>query len=187
MRRDPSQYRPDLRPMLILVALLAATVVGWILLAPLILPPVDRPVASATGLDGRWTRTPDEPLRTTLALSGAAYTVDTAPGFIGSGSAARDGDELVLSGDATCAGAEGRYAVELGDVARFGLLPENRAQTMTLTTVTDGCAARAGAVAGTWTLRASGRDGIHGICDPPNEEAAVTGHWPEPPGCAPAQ
>ncbi len=37
-RRGPGDYRPDPRPMLILVALLAAVVVAWILLSPLILP-----------------------------------------------------------------------------------------------------------------------------------------------------
>ena len=38
-RRGPQDYRPDLRPMLILLALLAAVVIGWIVLSPLILPP----------------------------------------------------------------------------------------------------------------------------------------------------
>jgi hypothetical protein len=37
-RRGPSDYRPDLRPMLILIALVAIVVVGWILVSPLILP-----------------------------------------------------------------------------------------------------------------------------------------------------
>jgi hypothetical protein len=37
-RRSPGDYRPDLRPMLILGALLVAVVVGWIILSPLILP-----------------------------------------------------------------------------------------------------------------------------------------------------
>jgi hypothetical protein len=37
-RRPPSDYRPDLRPMLILVAVLALVVVAWILLSPVILP-----------------------------------------------------------------------------------------------------------------------------------------------------
>ena len=36
--RSPRDYRPDLRPMLILVVLLALVVIGWILLSPLILP-----------------------------------------------------------------------------------------------------------------------------------------------------
>jgi hypothetical protein len=38
-RRSPGDYRPDLRPMLILAALLAAVVIGWMLLSPLVLPP----------------------------------------------------------------------------------------------------------------------------------------------------
>ena len=38
-RRSPKDYRPDLRPMLIVFGLIAAVVIGWILLSPLILPP----------------------------------------------------------------------------------------------------------------------------------------------------
>lgn len=37
-RRSPRNYRPDLRPMLILGGLLVAVVVGWILISPLLLP-----------------------------------------------------------------------------------------------------------------------------------------------------
>ncbi|HEX2766530.1 MAG TPA: hypothetical protein VHR55_07855 [Candidatus Limnocylindria bacterium] len=37
--RSPQDYRPDLRPMLLLIALLAATVIAWIVISPLILPP----------------------------------------------------------------------------------------------------------------------------------------------------
>ena len=36
--RSPRDYRPDLRPILILGGLLLAVLVGWILLAPAILP-----------------------------------------------------------------------------------------------------------------------------------------------------
>jgi hypothetical protein len=36
--RSPQDYRPDLRPMLILGALLVVVVVAWILLSPVILP-----------------------------------------------------------------------------------------------------------------------------------------------------
>ena len=36
--RNPRDYRPDLRPMLILVALLFAVVIAWLFLSPLILP-----------------------------------------------------------------------------------------------------------------------------------------------------
>jgi hypothetical protein len=37
-RKRPSDYRPDLRPMLILGALLVLVVVAWVLLSPVILP-----------------------------------------------------------------------------------------------------------------------------------------------------
>ena len=38
-RKSPGDYRPDLRPMLILAGLLVAVIVGWILLSDAILPP----------------------------------------------------------------------------------------------------------------------------------------------------
>ena len=183
-RRDPSDYRPDLRPMLILAGMLVAIVLGWVLLGPLILPPA-APEPRATGLEGRWTRTPDDPRATTLVLSAAAYSVEGVAAFAGSGSAARDGDDLILADDPACPDLIGRYRVALGSVDRFGLLPEHRAQTMTMTPLSDACADRADALQDvTWVLRASRRDGIYGICDAPNEEAAITGHWPEPSGCS---
>ena len=37
-RRSPRDYRPDLRPMLILGGLLLAVIVEWILVSPLLLP-----------------------------------------------------------------------------------------------------------------------------------------------------
>jgi len=36
--RSPRDYRPDLRPILILGAVLVAVIIGWILLSPLVLP-----------------------------------------------------------------------------------------------------------------------------------------------------
>ena len=180
-RRDPSHYRPDLRPMLILAGLLVAVVVGWVLLGPRILPSAGHG-QSETGLDGRWTRTPDDPLATTLTIDGAGYALSGGLPFTGAGRASLEADVLLLADDRACSTA-GRYTVELGDVDRPGLLPEHRAQTLTLRPISDPCAERADALGGTWTLRASGRDGVHGICDPPNEEAAITGHWPEPSGC----
>ena len=36
--RSPRDYRPDLRPMIILGALLVLVVVAWVILSPLILP-----------------------------------------------------------------------------------------------------------------------------------------------------
>ena len=38
-RRSPCDYRPDLRPMFILGVLLAAVVIAWLILSPLMLPP----------------------------------------------------------------------------------------------------------------------------------------------------
>ena len=37
-RRSPGDYRPDLRPILILAGLLVAVLIGWIVLSPLVLP-----------------------------------------------------------------------------------------------------------------------------------------------------
>jgi hypothetical protein len=37
--REPKDYRPDLRPMLILAGLLVLVFFGWLFLGPLILPP----------------------------------------------------------------------------------------------------------------------------------------------------
>jgi hypothetical protein len=37
-RKEPRDYRPDLRPMLILAGLLVLVVAAWILLSPVILP-----------------------------------------------------------------------------------------------------------------------------------------------------
>jgi hypothetical protein len=36
--KGPRDYRPDLRPMLVLGILLVAVVVAWVLLSPMILP-----------------------------------------------------------------------------------------------------------------------------------------------------
>lgn len=37
-RKQPGDYRPDLRPMLILGGLLVLVIVAWVVLSPLILP-----------------------------------------------------------------------------------------------------------------------------------------------------
>lgn len=37
--RGPRDYRPDLRPMLLLVALLIVVVLAWLFISPLVLPP----------------------------------------------------------------------------------------------------------------------------------------------------
>ena len=41
-RKAPSDYRPDLRPILLLAGTLVLVVVGWIVLSPMILPPAVR-------------------------------------------------------------------------------------------------------------------------------------------------
>ena len=182
-RRRPSDYRPDLRPMLILLGLLTAIVVGWMILGPHILPSAVEPVPSGAGLDGEWTRTPDDPRATTLALAGPSYRLDGELGFTGAGRASREGADLLLAEDVACPNDIGRYAIDLGSIP-LDRLPEDRAQTMTMRMVSDGCAARAEALVGsTWVLRVSGRDGAHGICDAPSGDAATTSQLPEPSGC----
>ena len=37
--RSPRDYRPDLRPIVLLAALLVLVVLGWLFLSPLVLPP----------------------------------------------------------------------------------------------------------------------------------------------------
>lgn len=37
--RSPRDYRPDLRPIGLLVALLVLVILGWLFLSPLVLPP----------------------------------------------------------------------------------------------------------------------------------------------------
>ena len=37
-RRSPRDYRPDVRPVAILMTLLVVVVIGWVLLSPVILP-----------------------------------------------------------------------------------------------------------------------------------------------------
>jgi hypothetical protein len=171
--------------MLILLGLLTAIVVGWMILGPRILPPAVEPAPSGAGLDGEWTRTPDDPRATTLALAGSSYRLDGDLGFTGAGRASRDGADLLLAEDAACPDATGRYEVDLGSIGRVDLLSDDRAQTLTLRMLADGCAARAEALVGsTWVLRVSGRDGARGICDPPSEEPTPSGPLPEPSGCA---
>ena len=40
--RRPSDYRPDLRPMVVLLVVLVVVVAGWILLSPIVLPSTAR-------------------------------------------------------------------------------------------------------------------------------------------------
>jgi hypothetical protein len=167
-----------------LVALLVVVVLGWILISPRVLPPTSAPRATPGPLDGRWTLHADLPLTSTLELRGGTYQLGGNLALTGGGTATVDGSTIEFSHQSGCAGT-GRYGITLAEVDRYGLLPENTSQAMALTLLEDPCAERAATLtAGSWTLRASLRDGVYGICDPPNEEAAVTGHWPEPSGCS---
>jgi hypothetical protein len=182
--KPPSAYRPDLRPMLILVGVLAVVVVGWIILSPRILPSASGDATAA--LAGSWTLHPDDPGSTTLALESGSYRLDGAVEFHGGGTAAYRDGRLTLSADPACPGVVGQYAVMLGDVKRYGLLDQFRAQSMTLQAIDDSCAGGMRTdtlVASAWILRRSARADVHGVCDPPTTEAGVSGHWPEPTGC----
>jgi hypothetical protein len=182
--KPPSAYRPDLRPMLTLAGVLVVVLVGWIVLSPRILPSATGDTAAA--LAGSWTLHQDDPASTTLALEGGGYRLEGAIEYQGSGTAAYVDGHLTLGADPTCPGVVGRYVVTLADVDRYGLPDQDRAQSMTLQAVEDRCAdgLRAAALtAATWILRNSARPDVHGICDPPNSESAVSGHWPQPSGC----
>jgi hypothetical protein len=182
--KPPSAYRPDLRPMLILAGVLVFVVVGWIILSPRILPSATGDTTAA--LAGSWTLDPDDPGSTTLALASGSYRLDGAVEFRGGGAAAYGDGRLTFSADPACPGVIGQYAVKLGDVKRYGLPDQFRAQSMTLQAIDDSCASGMRAdtlVAGAWILRRSARPDAHGVCDPPTTEAGVTGHWPEPTGC----
>lgn len=171
--------------MLILVALLAAVVVGWVLLGPFILPRPPGP--SAAAIAGRWTQTPDAPLATTLAIGEDGYALSGELAHIGSGTATLEDRLLVLRDDPACPDAVGRYEVRTEPIDRYGLLPQHTSEALSLVAIDDPCAGGARASTLTvdrWVLRASARPDVRGICDPPDEEAAITGHWPEPSGCS---
>lgn len=181
--RTPREYRPDIRPMLILGVLLVLVVFGWIALSARILPapiPIGDIDRDPLGL---YTRTPDAPTATTLHLQNGTYILSGSLPHTGSGTVARERGELHFSADAACGAATGRYSATLGRQDRYGLLPENTAETLDLVLIEDACASRAETLDELWVLRRSLGGGVYGICDPPNEEAAITGHWPEPSGC----
>lgn len=166
----------------VLAALLLVVVIGWIALSDRILPAPAEQGDLTEDPTGVYTRTPDEPSRSTLELRDGRYTLDGL-GRDGSGSYRRNAGELRFGGDPSCGDAIGRYTGTQGRIDRYGLLPEDTAETLALARIDDTCAARAEALSGEWVLVRSLREGVYGICDPPNEEAAITGHWPEPSGC----
>jgi hypothetical protein len=79
------------------------------------------------------------------------------------GHIAVEGDKLTLSNDPVCPDAVGVYTWKV---------EENR---LVIEAIEDNCAIRLRAMNLTKQPWLS--------CRPPNREAAVTGHWPEPAGC----
>jgi hypothetical protein len=141
-RRAPSDYRPDLRPMLILFALLAGVVIGWIVIGPRILPSGTQLSPASDQLDGNWMRA-DDADGTTLDLEGGSYDLRGAAEFSGAGTAVIYQGELILSDDSGCPENVGRY--EIGKEA---------AERLTLTLIEDACGngTRAAVVSGDWVL-----------------------------------
>jgi hypothetical protein len=147
-RRAPSDYRPDLRPMLILIALLAVVVFGWAVIGPRILPgTVVQPPGN--DLDGDWARAPDG-ASATLTIADGTYALAGTPEFTGSGTAVLYQGELILSADPGCPDAVGRY--EIG--AEASSSASAPAARMTLRLIEDACGrgTRATAVSGDWFL-----------------------------------
>jgi len=116
--------------------------------------PLDRGVSRLSLVAGRYEMLHHEPRYRILAH----YTVA--------------GDELVIFNDPECSRVLGRYRWTLSD------------ETLTLEVIDDGCAfgQRAEDLAAvSWTLVGAIPAGLD--CEPPGEEAAVSGHWPAPSGC----
>jgi hypothetical protein len=147
------------------------------------------PAMEATAVDGVYTREPTDhypgsrapcvrcppyPLdrdASTLILDHGRFEVfHVEPRFRAFGHYTVEGDRLLLFNDAECTHQRGEYRWSLQD---------GRLQ---LAVVNDPCAY--GRRAGDLTdqpWRAIGETGLD--CQPPDEEAAVTGHWPVPSGC----
>ena len=106
----------------------------------------------------------------TLAL-GRYAVVHEEPRYVGIGHFVVEGDTLILTNDPECGETRGTYRWE-----------RDGAQ-LQLDVIDDPCAfgQRAADLTGRiWTLTETSRGGP---CQPPNTEAAVSGHWPAPSGC----
>ena len=94
--------------------------------------------------------------------------------FLGIGSFTIDGNKLTLFNDPHCHLETGTYIwhrdgralrlTETDDLCAFGLRSRNFG-------------------VGNWTLQTDDEGNQLDACQPPNQEAAVTGHWPAPEGC----
>jgi hypothetical protein len=148
------------------------------------------PAYAFTAIDGTYTRQPTDPYTgdrtpctrcppypldrgsSELRLDRGRYQVlHSEPHYRGVGHYEIDGSLLILFNDPECADGRGIYSWFLSD------------DTLSLEAIDDDCAfgqraADLGALP--WSL-VEAPEGAR--CQPPNEEAAITGHWPAPPGC----
>jgi hypothetical protein len=137
--------------MIILFALIAVVVVGWVLIGPRILPgATPSPSADVTVLDGAWVRTGGA-ANAHLELSGGTYSLVGASESIGSGTAVLYQGELILSADPGCPDSVGRYEISPETLDGTG------EGVMTLTLIEDACnrGTRAAAVGGEWAMSGS--------------------------------
>ena len=138
------------------------------------------PPAEATPLDGTYTKfemkeTPPVPCRRCpdYAPEGGIWKVNFSKGVFrifhtvtewkDMGSYILSGDQLTLANDPVCHEVIGVYRWKLEE------------GKLVLTVIEDKCAIG---------LRAMNLTKLHWLsCQPPNREAAITDHWPKPPGC----
>jgi hypothetical protein len=133
--------------MLILFALIAVVVIGWVVIGPRILPRGTEVTPTTDQLDGDWIRAADPGV--TLELADGTYELRGAPEFSGHGTAVLYQGELILSDDPGCPENVGRYEVN----------PEalDGGQRLLLTLIEDACGTgtRAAAVGGEWVVSGS--------------------------------
>lgn len=106
--------------------------------------------------------------------AGVFHVSHDVTGFSGVGSFTVTGDRLTLFNDPNCHLDSGTYTWVLDG------------RSLRLTEVADACAWELRAknlTAGSWVLERDEEGYRIDPCQPPSTEAAITGHWPAPPGC----
>jgi hypothetical protein len=152
------------------------------------------PPAEPTAIDGTYTRVVEEaiagapgkcrrcppyrlePGPQTLTFDRGRFFIEhEPPGFRSSGHYRLEGARLTLFNDANCVEFEGVYEWAVED------------DTLRLEAVDDECPftqlRQRFLLAKDWQLEPGGSAEAALRCDPPSEEAAVTGHWPVPKEC----
>jgi hypothetical protein len=120
-----------------------------------------------------------EPGTETLTFDrGRFFVAHEAPGFTSSGHFWQEGSQIRLFNDASCTQFEGLYEWTVTD------------DMLHLEAIDDECPftqlRQRYLMAKDWSVAPSGDAAAGPDCDPPSEEAAVTGHWPIPKECATA-